>query len=123
VCFARGCKCNAQSTGVILNFLAFRRKFNPPVSRLLVDFSPTPSAATLTAEALLQNPNFPHMTVYKIGQPIPIWRNIFPSLYYRRYAHYKPGYYFMWISLALAWKADKKYAVTVRNKTMIDGSA
>jgi hypothetical protein len=64
-----------------LESLAFHRKFNPPVSRLLVDVWATPSATTLTVEALLQHPNFPHMPVYKLGQPIPTLRDIFPSLY------------------------------------------
>jgi hypothetical protein len=28
------------------------------------------------------------------------------------YTYYKPGCYFMWISLAVEWKARKRYAVT-----------
>jgi hypothetical protein len=64
-----------------LQFLAFRRKFNPPVSRLLVDFWATPSAAAPTVEALLQHPYYSRMPVYKFGQPIPTWRDILPNLY------------------------------------------
>jgi hypothetical protein len=51
-----------------LEFLAFSRKFKPPVARLLVDVWATPSVVTLTVEALLQNPTPPCQHINLVNQ-------------------------------------------------------